>query len=425
MRDRVFRVVLVGIVAAILMLGSCLAGMGLTIAAAPALARFGVGTPLGVPSGAPSEEVARIFRPFWESWNIVAEHYVDPAAVDPQEMTYGAIRGMLDSLGDVGHTRFLTPEERRLEETGLAGEFTGIGAEVAESDDGRIVVVAPLEGSPAEAAGIQAGDVIVRINGEPTEGMDLTEVVLKVRGEPGTQVTLTVIHPGQTELTEITITRQEIEIPAASWTMLPGNVAYIRLNQFAANLHDELVRILEEADQQGAERYLVDVRNNPGGLVDQVVAVTSEFLLEGIVFIQRGRGGEREEFRVRGRAMVPDAPMVVLINEGSASGAEIFAGALKDQERATVVGETTFGTGTVLNTFSLSDGSALLLGVAEWLTPSGHLIKGNGVEPNVPVALPPEVQPVSPRRVRGLTQAQLLELPDTQFVEGYKRLVEE
>lgn len=425
MSDRALQAARIGVVVLILMLGSCVAGMGLTVAAAPALSQFGVGTSLGVPSGAPSEEVAEIFRPFWEAWNIVAERYVDPEAVDPQAMTYGAIRGMLDVLGDVGHTRFLTPEERQLEQTGLAGEFAGIGAEVAQDDDGRIVIIAPLEGSPAEAAGIQAGDVIVRINGEPTENMDLTEAILKVRGEPGTEVTLTVIHPGQTELTEITITREEIEIPGASWTMLPGNVAYIRLNQFSANLHDELVRILEEAEQQNAERYLIDVRNNPGGLVDQVVAVTSEFLPEGIVFIQRSRGGQREEFRVRGGAMVPDAPMVVLSNEGSASAAEIFAGALKDQGRATVVGETTFGTGTVLNTFALSDGSALLLGVAEWLTPNGHLIKGNGIEPDMQVALPPEVQPFSPRRAEGLTQEELLELPDTQFVEGYKRLIEE
>ncbi|MCZ7570524.1 MAG: S41 family peptidase [Ardenticatenaceae bacterium] len=422
MTNRVYQAVVGVIVVALLMLGSCVAGMGVTVAAAPALARAGIGAPLGVSSGAPSPEVARIFRPFWEAWNLVTEHYVDPAAADPQRMTYGAIRGMLDTLGDVGHTRFLSPEDRKLEETSLAGQFAGIGAEVDKRDD-RIVVVAPLEGSPAEAAGIVAGDVIVKIDGEPTEGMSLTEAVTKVRGEPGTKVTLTVIHPNQTELSDITITRQEIQIPAASWTMLPGNVAYIRLNQFSANLHDELVPFLKAAQQQGAERYLVDVRNNPGGLVDQVVAVTSEFLPEGIVFIQQSRSGARQEFRVTGNALVPSAPMVVLTNEGSASAAEIFAGALKDQGRATLVGETTFGTGTVLNTYNLSDGSALLLGVAEWLTPSGHLIKGNGVEPDVKVALPAEVQPVSPSRVKGQSQAQLEALPDTQFVEGYKRVL--
>ncbi len=405
------------------MLLSCASGAVLTAAAGPVLAEWGVGIPRWVPTGAPSEEVAETFRPFWEAWTIVEQNYVDPTQIEPEEMTYGAIRGMLDSLGDIGHTRFLTPEERRLHATQIEGEFAGIGAEVGERD-GRIMIVAPLEDSPAEAAGIRAGDVILEIDGQSTENMTISEAVLLVRGEPGTEVTLTILHPDATEAEEITITRQSIELPAARWTMLPGNVAYIRMNQFSANLHDTLITILEEAEAQGAERYLVDVRNNPGGLVTQVVAVTSEFLEEGIVFIERTRD-EQEVTRVTGDAMVPDAPLVVLANEGSASAAEIFAGALKDQDRALVVGQRTFGTGTVLNSFVLSDGSALLLGVAEWLTPSGELIKLNGVEPNVQVELPPEVFPVSPGQVEGLSASELLELPDTQFVEGYELLLEE
>ncbi len=424
MKRRTVTIILASFVLLAVMLTSCAAGAVLSASAGPVLAELGIGYPTWAPTGAPSEEVASTFRPFWEAWNLVQSRYVDEARTQPEEMTYGAIRGMLQSLGDEGHTRFLTPEEREFHQTAISGSFAGIGATVGERD-GNIVIVAPMDGSPAEAAGLQPGDIILAVDAEPTEGKSLNDVISLVRGEPDSQVTLTILHPDAQASQEVTITRQIIELPAASWTMLPNQVAYIRMNQFSANLHDTLVGILNEAQAQGAERYLVDVRNNPGGLVTQVVAVTSEFLDEGSVFIERRRGGEQEVYSVRGDPLLPDAPLVVLTNEGSASAAEIFAGALKDQERATLVGERTFGTGTVLNQYPLSDGSAILLGVAEWLTPNGELIKLNGVEPTVTVTLPPEVYPVSPDQVEGLDADALQQLDDTQFIEGYKLLTEQ
>lgn len=421
MDNRISNGLILGCAALLLVLVACSGGIVAGALGTQVLSRTGLTAPLGV-DGPPDEGTAQTFRVFWEAWEIVRREYVDKEALEPTRMTYGAIRGMIDSLGDIGHTRFMSPEERRFQETSIQGSFAGIGAEVAERN-GQIVIVAPLEDSPAERAGIRAGDIIIAVDGDPVEGESLTEVISKVRGPKGVDVTLTVLHPDAQDVTDITITRDEIRIDAASWTMLPGNVAYIRMTQFSANLHADLQGALREAREAGAEKYLVDVRNNPGGLVDQVVRVTSEFLPSGTIFIERDAEGNETPYTVTGNATVSDAPLVVLINNGSASAAEIFAGALKDGGRATLVGETTFGTGTVLRTFALSDGSALLLGIAEWLTPDGQLIKGNGVAPDIEVALPTLVAPSSPNQLRGMSEAQILALEDVQLVRGYEELL--
>jgi carboxyl-terminal processing protease len=223
------------------------------------------------------------FDTFWQAWDIVFERFVDRDALDETELEYGAIRGMIEALGDEGHTTFMTPEELARQRSDVSGKFTGIGAYVGVRD-GLPTIVAPFEGSPAEKAGILAGDLIIEVNGEDVTSWPLGDVVDNIRGEEGTDVTLTVLRPEEGESAEITITRGEITVPAATWNMLPSTqVAMIRLSQFSANALSELTTAIREAEAAGATALIVDVRNNPGGLLEQAVKVTSQFLNGGNV----------------------------------------------------------------------------------------------------------------------------------------------
>jgi carboxyl-terminal processing protease len=362
------------------------------------------------------------FEVFWQVWNIVQNHFIDREALDPTNLTYGAINGMITALGDEGHTRFLTPEEMKEQTTNISGKFFGIGAHVGV-ENGLPVIVAPFEGSPADKAGVKAGDIILEVNGEDVTTLPLNEVVDRIRGEEGTEVTIAVFRPDTTESLEFKIIRAEINIPAATWIMVPGTeVALIRLNQFSANLKDEVIKAITEASAAGAKQLVVDVRNNPGGLLEQAVEVTSQFLKSGNVLIQEDAQGNRETFPVETGGVATDMPMVVLINRGSASAAEIFAGAIQDHKRGTVVGETTFGTGTVLRPFELDNGAGLLLGTSQWLTPNGRLIRKQGIEPDVPVDLPIEADLLTPLTLKDVTEAELLKAEDTQLLKALELL---
>jgi carboxyl-terminal processing protease len=357
---------------------------------------------------------------FAQALDTVRDDYVDQEALDPQKQTYGAIEGMLDTLGDDGHTRFLTPEEREQNREGLSGNYEGIGIEIENRDD-KVVVVAPMEGTPADRAGIEPGDVVVAVNGEKVGDDGLSEVVDEIRGPEGTNVKVTIVRDGDERVFDLE--RTEIETLVASWVLVPGSdVAHVRLSSFSEDSAQKLMQALEEARAAGARRYILDVRNNPGGRLDQAVEMAEGFLQPGsVVYIRQDASGEREEVRVEGGSEPTDAPVVVLVNEGTASSSEILAGALRDNDRATVIGETTFGTGTVLSEFTLRDGSAILLGVAEWLTPDGDFIRETGIVPDEKVSLAEDAEPLTPDEARDLSREEILER-DAQLRRAYEKL---
>jgi carboxyl-terminal processing protease len=356
-----------------------------------------------------------------QALDTVREDYVDQKAIDPKKQTYGAIEGMLDTLGDEGHTRFLTPAEREHNREGLSGTYVGIGIQL-EEENGEVVVVAPIEGSPARRAGIESGDVVVAVNGESVRGEDVGHVVDKVKGPEGTKVKLTVSRGGEEHIFDLE--RAEIESPVASWRLIPeSDVAQVRLSSFSDNSAEKLYQAFEEARAAGAQRFILDLRDNPGGRLDQVVEMAGGFLEQGsVVYVREDASGEREQIEVGDRGTDPTGvPMAVLVNGGTASSAEILAGALRDNDRATVIGETTFGTGTVLSEFVLRDGSAILLGVAEWLTPDGDFIRETGIEPDVKVPLASGVQPLTPSEARDLSKEEILKR-DAQLARAFEYL---
>jgi len=362
------------------------------------------------------------FGTFWQVWDIVHEKFIDREALDPTNLEYGAIEGLIQALGDEGHTVFLTPQELTRQRTDISGKFQGIGAYVGMRD-GLPVIVAPFDGSPAEQAGIRAGDIIMEVDGEDVTSWSLGDIVEVIRGTAGTEVVLTVLRADEGTSLEIAITRGEITVPAATWAMLPGTqAALIRLSQFSANATDEITQAINEAKAAGAESLIVDVRNNPGGLLDQAIRVTSQFLKDGNVLQQEDAQGKRKAYPVKSGGLATDIPMVVLINRGSASSSEIFAGAIQDHNRGPIVGETTFGTGTVLEPFTLDDGSGLMLGTSQWLTANGRLIRKHGIEPDVTVEAPMGTDLLSPGQVKDMTLEALLESEDAQLLKALELL---
>jgi carboxyl-terminal processing protease len=357
---------------------------------------------------------------FAQALDTVRDDYVDREALDPKKQTYGAIEGMLDTLGDDGHTRFLTPEEREENREGLSGIYEGVGIEIENRDD-KIVVVAPMEGTPADRAGIEPGDVVVAVNGKNVGDDGLSEAVNEIRGPEGTDVKVTILRDGEERVFDLE--RTEIETPAASWVLVPGSdVAHVRLSSFSDDSAQKLAQAFEEARAAGARRFILDLRNNPGGRLDQAVEMAGDFLQPGsVVYVRQDASGEREEIRVEGSSEPAEAPMVVLVNDGTASSSEILAGSLRDNDRATVIGETTFGTGTVLSEFTLRDGSAILLGVAEWLTPDGDFIRESGIVPDEKVSLAEDAEPLTPDEARDLSREEILER-DAQLRRAYEKL---
>jgi carboxyl-terminal processing protease len=355
-----------------------------------------------------------------EALDTVRNNYVDKKDIDPKKETYGAIKGMLETLGDDGHTRFLTPAEREQNDQSLSGTYVGIGVQL-ETKNGEIVVAAPIDGSPAEKAGISSDDVLVAVDGKSVRGDEVSEVVEKVKGPEGTRVELTVRHEGERRTYDLQ--RAEINSPVASWALIPGtNVALVLLSSFSDDSAQELQNAFEEAKAAGARRFILDLRNNPGGRLDQAVEMAGYFLEpESVVYIRKDASGEREEIKVEGQPESTDAPLAVLVDGGSASSSEILAGALRDNDRAPVIGETTFGTGTVLSEFVLRDGSSILLGVAEWLTPDGDFIRDTGITPDVRVPLSEGTEPLSPDDARDLSRQEILE-KDAQLRTAYEKL---
>jgi carboxyl-terminal processing protease len=370
-----------------------------------------------------SEEDRESVSLFAEALRVVQDGYVDREAVDPEEQTYGAIEGMIDSLGDEGHTRFLTPEEAEESREAVSSTYVGVGVRLEEKDD-EIVVKTSMDGSPAEKAGIQSGDVLVAVDGESIKVEEFEELGQRIRGTEGTYVDLTVLR--DEEEREFIVERAELEMPVSSWSLIPGtDVAHLRLSSFSENSAEKLEGTIAEARSAGAERFVLDLRDNPGGLVEQAEEVATLFLpAKSGVYIRKDADGSEEETSVSEYNEPLDIPLVVLVNKGSSSSAEIVAGALRDNDRAEVVGETTFGTGTVLSEYPLSDGSAILLGVAEWLTPNGDSIRGSGIEPDVEVELEEGQEPNTPNETEGLTREEIFE-EDAQLERAFEILRQE
>jgi carboxyl-terminal processing protease len=375
-----------------------------------------------LPDPYPSEDIPREaatnFKLMAEAWNAIEQQYVDRSAVQPRIMTYGAISGMVDSLGDTGHSVFLTPEMVQAERTLEHGEFVGIGAELRMKNK-QAVIVAPMDGTPAQKAGLRPGDIIIGVDGRSVEGLPLPEIVGKVTGPAGTRVSLMLKDPSTGKERTVEITRANITIRSVTWNKLPGtDLVHIRVAFFSNGTSGALEKALSAIDRSGANGLVLDLRNDPGGLLDMAVGVASQFLQEGNVLEEKNAKGEIRPVPVSADVRKNALPLVVLLNAGTASAAEIVAGALQDSGRARLVGETTFGTGTVLKTTPLSDGSALQLAVLEWLTPKGRTIWHKGIKPDVTVALPGEAWLLIPEAEKGMTAEELRMSSDRQLLRA-------
>ena len=358
-----------------------------------------------------------------EAWQKIDRVYVDRDAVDSKQLTYGAIAGMVESLGDTGHSIFMTPEMLEEQSTLAEGAFEGIGAEV-QVKDGHVVIVTPMDDSPALTAGLRPGDVILKVDDESTDGQDLGEVISRIKGPAGTKVVLAVINPDDPELREITVTRGRIALRNVSWAVIPGTtLAHVRITSFSKNVTADLKASLQEVDEQDLTGIVLDLRNNPGGLLQEAIGVASQFLKDGTIVKERDAQGRIKKIDVQPGGLATGTPLVVLTNGGSASASEIVAGALQDAGRGAVIGETTFGTGTVLQPYQLSDGSALLLAFEEWLTPKGRVIWHQGIEPDVEVKLPLGETPVTPNAARSMTAEEIQSSGDAQLLAAIEELM--
>jgi len=325
------------------------------------------------------------FSVFWEAWGWIENSYLGMLP-GPEQTTYGAVRGALSVLGDP-YTIFVEPVDREEERERLRGNFGGIGAFLERDEAGRLLLE-PIPGNPAEAAGIVTGDVLLAIDGVPiTDAMTVADIADLIRGEVGTEVTLEVMHQGDEEPIEVTITRAAILLPSVTYRTLEEDptIGYIRLGRFSAESAGEVGDALQNLQDQGATKVILDLRQNGGGLLDAAVDVSDHFLQGGTVLYQISRDEDEREFTATDTALAYDEPLVVLIDGGTASAAEIVAGALGDRDRATLIGATSFGKGSVQLVYDLSDGSSVHVTSARWYTPDRRELDQHGLEPDISV----------------------------------------
>lgn len=349
------------------------------------------------------------FSLFWDVWQRLHRYYIDAAVLDTQKMVWGAITGMVSAVGDP-YTVFLPPKENREFKEDLGGEFEGIGAQLGMKDN-RVVVIAPLKDTPAARAGIKSGDYILKVNDEETIGWTIPQAVTKIRGPRASTVTLNILHEGSSQPIDIPIVRDTILVPSVeTWVKKVGEIteieglketgkfdqtkkiAYLRLSRFGDHTNDDWDKAVSEilsAEQNngGLAGLVFDLRNNPGGYLEGSVFIASEFIKSGIIVSQKNSDNTKQDYSVDKKGKLLDIPLIVLVNKGSASAAEIVAGALRDYKRATIVGETTFGKGSVQTPFDLSQGAGLHITTGKWLLPKGDSIAKVGVSPDVEVKL--------------------------------------
>jgi carboxyl-terminal processing protease len=326
-------------------------------------------------------------RLFTEVLSIVQKQYVDE--VPPKDLIYSAIKGTLRGLDP--HSSFLDPENYKEMQVETSGSFGGLGIEITLRDD-VLTVVSPIDGTPAYRAGLQPGDRIVKIDGLATKDMQLSDAVKRMRGKPGTKVTISIVREGMTEPKDVDITREQIRVHSVRTQDLGQGVAYIKLRQFQEQSSHDLEQALEKFAKDGMKALVLDLRNNPGGLLTAAVEVAEKFVADGklVVYTEGRVRNQNMRFSAHAKRPYSAIPMVVLVNQGSASASEIVAGALQDHGRATVVGTQSFGKGSVQTIIPLSDGSGLRLTTAKYFTPKGRSIHGKGITPDIVVEIPKE-----------------------------------
>ncbi len=316
----------------------------------------------------------------------IENEYVEP--VDRAKMLNGAIEGMVAGLDP--HSSYMPPQDFSLFESDTQGQFGGVGIEVDARGE-VLTVIAPIEGSPAERAGVRSGDKLLAVDGETAQGVGLDKMVRKMRGAPGSHVILTLRREGVRERLTVNLVREVIHVPSVASKLMDGDVAYVRVKQFQDHTHDELLRAvgrLRKSAKSGLQGVILDLRNDPGGLVDEAAAVADELLDGGVIYSARHRGKIVDEVTAHGGGSLVGMPAVVLVNEWSASASELVAGALQDHKRATIVGATTFGKGSVQTIFELPGGAGMRLTTERYYTPGGHAIQAEGVHPDVLVEGP-------------------------------------
>ena len=356
------------------------------------LGAFGLGVWFGkgrvVCDVCPPEEVD--FSLFWQTWQVIQEKFVDKANINTQDMIYGAISGMVESLDDP-YTVFMKPDDTKRFIEDVKGSFEGVGMEVGIRNN-QLTVIAPLEGTPAQEAGLKAGDVILKVDGDSTADMTVDEAVNRIRGTRGTEVVLTIFRQEWGEERDIKVVRGVIEIPSLKWELKDDNIAYLHLYQFtekaAYDFREAAVEILESP----ANKLVLDLRNNPGGYLEVSQDIAGWFLKSGevVVIEDFGEGKEQKLYKAGGNGLLGSYSVVVIIDQGSASASEILAGALRDNQGVKLIGEKSFGKGSVQELEKLKDGSSLKVTIAKWLTPKGELITDKGLEPDVEVEITEE-----------------------------------
>lgn len=330
------------------------------------------------------------FSLFWEAWHEIQEEYVNPEDIDVQELIHGAISGMVESLEDP-YTVFFNPEDakRFLEDVG--GSFEGIGAEIGIREK-QLQIIAPLEGTPAQRVGLRPGDMIIKIDDVSTMDITIEEAVTLIRGPKGTEVTLTIMRDEWDSSEDFIIKRAVIKIPSLKWELLEENIAYIKLYHFSERIDQDFKEMATEILKSSAEKIILDLRGNPGGFLEKSQDIAGWFLERGQTVVIEDFGGKREQeiYKAKGNSKFLDYPLVILINQGSASASEILASALRDNRGIKMIGETSFGKGSVQTLQSLRDGSSLKITIANWLTPNEELITDKGLEPDIEVEMTEE-----------------------------------
>jgi len=343
-------------------------------------------SPTPIPLPTPENEDQEAFQVFWEVWDLVQRNFYGELP-DMQQVTYAAIDGMLSTLGDE-YTAFIEPQAAAIIAEDATGEFEGIGAFVDLDEEGKVELVGIFEGGPAEEAGLLAGDRVVEVDGVSIIGKTLYEAINLIRGPAGSQVVLLVEREEEPEPFEVTVTRARLEIPIVEVEMLDDGVGYIRLHEFSATASALMQDGLEELLAQEPVGIIFDLRGNPGGWLEQAVKVADLFLDDGVIVIERWSDDTEQRIEANPGNVGESVPLVVLVNGGSASASEIVAGALQDRERAILIGELTFGKGSVQRPFTLSDGSELRVTSALWFTPNDKAIHGQGIAPDIEVPWP-------------------------------------
>lgn len=325
---------------------------------------------------------AQDFLMFLKAWDIINKNFVDPQKIDSDKAIFEATRGLLKSLDDP-YSDLFSQRQKKIFEEDLSGSFGGVGMEIGIRK-GVLTVIAPIEGTPAYKVGIKAGDKILRIDNEDTENLSLEEAVAKIRGKPGTKVILTIFRDEWGESRDFEIIREIINVPIVKTKFIYPNIGYIKLNSFGATAYSDFVEGYYQLKKQGANKFIIDLRNNPGGYLEVAIKITELFLPRGKIILKEvRRNQEMKNIISEGPGMITDQ-VIILLNKGSASASEIFAGALRDNLKVKIVGEKSYGKGSVQQTFPLN-GNLLKLTIAYWLTPNGTKIEGNGLKPDVEI----------------------------------------